>query len=152
MSTIKFTNFQSDRVTNQPGPYELYSDISLDLKILNESRDLKASYDEAAVKNSVVNILNTRPGENFLLPDFGLNVGNYLFTQISEFNGSQLGSDIVASITKYEPRVSVLDVSVGVNIDAQQYTVSILLYIPTIGRKVSFNPVFTRDGLYFIKD
>lgn len=152
MSTIKFNKLQSSRASRAPGGYILYNDIDLDFQIQSNSRDLKPSFDEQAVKNSVINILNTRPGENFLYPDFGLNISKYLFTQISEFNGQVLGDNIVASITKYEPRVKVLSVDVAVNIDEQQYTVTLVLYIPTIGKRITFSPVFTDDGSLYIRD
>jgi len=146
---IKFTNLESIRSLTSPGPYEMYVDIPLDFKINPTTKDIAVSYDEVAVRNAVMNILNTRPGENFLFPDFGLDVSRELFTQVSNFNGQMLGESIQRSITKYEPRVSVQRVSVGVDEDRQQYDVTLVLAIPTIGQRVSFNPVFTSDGVYF---
>lgn len=149
MSAIILKNLETPRATKLPSESLLYSDIALDFKINTNTKDLTPAFDDAAVRNSVFNILNTRPGENFLFPDFGLAADKYLFEPVSEFNGQLLGDEVVRAITKYEPRVTVQSVRVGVNIDLQQYTVTIVLLIPTISKQITFNPIFTRDGLYF---
>ena len=150
MSAIILKNLETPRSAKRPSESLLYADIMLDLEINANTKDLTPAFDDRAIRNSVHNILNTRPGENFLVPDFGLAADKYLFEQITDFNGELLGDEIVRAITKYEPRVTVESVQVGVNIDAQQYTVTIILLIPTIRERISFNPIFTRDGLYFI--
>lgn len=150
MTAITFNNLKSLRKEKISNQAELYTDISLDLKIDENTKDLTPSFDEVAVKNAIQNILSTKPGENFLYPTFGLNISKHLFEPISEFNAEILGEEVVNSITKFEPRVTVLNVGVGVNIDEQRYSVTIVLYIPSIGRRVSFNPIFTNDGMYFL--
>ena len=152
MAAIVLTNLKSARSEQEISPSELYTDISLDFKINQQTKDLEPSYDEEAIKNYVSNILNTYPGENLLFPDLGLNISKSLFEPISKFNGELLGESVVRSIKKYEPRVTVQNVFVQTNIDEQQYTVTIVVVIPTLGKRVSFNSIFTRDGIYFIKD
>ena len=149
MSAIILRNLETPRKSTLPSESLLFSDIALDFKLDKNTKDLTPAFDDYAVRNSIHNILNTYPSENFLVPDFGFNAGKYLFEQITEFNGELLGDEIVRAITKYEPRVTVESVEVGVNIDQQQYTVTILLFIPTIRQRITFNPIFTRDGLYF---
>jgi len=149
MAAIILNNIKTPRSRKLPSESLLYSDIGLDFKISENTKDLTPAFDDKAIRNSVHNILNTKPSENFLVPDFGLNAEKYLFDPVSQFTGELLGDDIVRSITKYEPRVRVENVRVGVNIDLQQYEVEITLYIPTIREIITYNPIFTRDGTYF---
>jgi phage baseplate assembly protein W len=150
MAAITFKNLENPRKLFKPSQAELYTDISLDFGINENTKDLKVSLDTRAIVNSVYNLLTTRPGQNFLFPRYGLDVSRHLFESISEFNGQILGEEIVNTIQRFEPRVSVLNANVGVNIDKQEYNITLMLYIPSLGTQISFNPIFTSDGAYYL--
>ena len=110
MSAIVFNNLKSSRSSIRANRSKLYTDLSLDLEVdPNSNNDILVSFDEAAIKNSIFNILNTRKMQNFLDPEFGNSFHRYLFNPISSAIGSALGDDIEELITKYEPRVKVAE-------------------------------------------
>ena len=67
-----------------------YADLHLDLELNSHmsdktvganknAQDLKLSYDENAIYNSIKNIFNTKKGQKILAPTFGLDLEQYLF-------------------------------------------------------------------------
>ena len=109
MPSITFTGLQKVQITSNN---YTYSDLHLDLS--NPiSKDITSDFDESAVRNSILNLFNTVPGQNLLNPEYGLNLLQYLFEPINETSGRQIGNDIVAGINTYEPRVLVKNVEIG---------------------------------------
>ena len=61
-----------------------YSDLELDMTLSNtqsypaestlKRKDVVADYDLGAIKNSIVNLFTTIPGEKLLNPEYGLNL------------------------------------------------------------------------------
>lgn len=151
MSAIVFNRLNTSRKSIKPNRSELYTDVALDMSIdPNSLNDIIASYDIQAISNSVSNILSTRLGDNFLVPDFGARFDKYLFEIISKANGQELGREIETALTKYEPRIQVSNITVQVQTDLQQYTVYISVFVPSLGQTLSFNPIFTKDGTYYL--
>ena len=75
MASINFNVFKKPEVTTNK---YLYSDLHLDFtNPINN--DVKADYDMSAIKNSVVTLFNTLPGQNLLNPEYGLNLMQYIF-------------------------------------------------------------------------
>ena len=54
----------------------------------------------------------TTPGEKFFQPDFGSRVSKLLFENVDDITASQIQEEIEFSISNYEPRVSLVNVSV----------------------------------------
>ncbi len=118
----------------------LYKDLSLDLSFEEvvspgystaiRGGDIKPSYDIAAIKNSLQNLFNTLPGQRFLFPEYGLDLYQFLFTQITEFNGQILGDKVFNSIKQYEPRVIPRKVNVILDPDNNQYLLNIIISVP----------------------
>lgn len=139
--SIKIGNLQkiSDRVS--PGKY-LFQDLHLDIKkngnfskTLNEElsqNDIAVDYNELAIKNSLRNLFNTRPGQRFLFPLYGLDMYQYLFEAITETNARLIGQNIVRSIRQYEPRVQVLKCVVDMKPDDNMYEITLILSIPAL--------------------
>lgn len=119
-----------------------YRDIHMDLEEqtnvgsnlynIKTKIDLKVSEDEAAIINSIKNIFTTTPGEKILKPDFGLNLTQWLFRQLDEFTAREIGEAIVTGIERYEPRVTVKNVNVDVDYEKNQYTIQLVLTIPSL--------------------
>jgi phage baseplate assembly protein W len=120
----------------------LYKDLALDLTLTNQSTpgfplpvpgtDIKASFDLGAIKNSLQNLFNTKPGQRFLFPEYGLNLDQFLFQPITEANGNVLGNKIFTTINSSEPRVRVSNVQVFLDPDNNQYLINILLDVPSL--------------------
>jgi phage baseplate assembly protein W len=125
----------------------LYKDLGFDIdqtqisapgfKIPVPGSDINASFDIAAIRNSLQNLFSTSPGQRFLYPEYGLDLKQFLFSPISEANGSILGNKIFATINNWEPRVSVQNVEVLIDPDNNQYVISIYINIPVLKREVT---------------
>lgn len=117
-----------------------YSDLHLDLTtqqlITNESakvsqqRDITVDYDLGAIRNSIVNLFLTSPGDKILNPLFGMDLRDYLFMPTSVTVAQLIKDTIVNNITVWEPRVSLTSVDVIPDFDNQQYTINMYIGIP----------------------
>jgi phage baseplate assembly protein W len=120
-----------------------YADVSLDIELNSylpnntvgaekNKQDLKVDYDEAAIYQSVKNIFNTKKGQKILAPDFGLDIEQFLFEQISKENADIIGNTILEELGSYEPRITVERVNVTALPNEHQYTLNISIIIPTL--------------------
>lgn len=137
-----------------------YSDLKLDLQFdytrnnellkNKEIKDSVNSLDFDAIRNSIFNLFTTIPGQKILNPAYGLSLAQYLFEGVSQNNGYLIAQEIVEGINKYEPRVYVNNVDVVVNVDQQQYEITLTITIPRITNQ-SFRLVGTlsNSGFYF---
>ena len=121
----KKTNYSTPDLTKQvQNPLPVYTDLHLDLitaksiglgdKAVN-STDILVDNDTQAIKNSIKNIFTTRKGQKILSPEFGSSLEQYLFEAVSELGANAIGNDIYNAISKYEPRVTVVQVYVQPN-------------------------------------
>lgn len=137
-----------------------YSDITLDLEFdytrnnellkNKEIKDSVNSLDYDAIRNSIYNLFTTIPGQKLLNPVYGLNLAQYLFEPVSQNNGYLIGQEIVEGINKFEPRVTVNNVDVVVNVDKQEYIITLTITVPRIINS-SFRLIGTlsNSGFYF---
>lgn len=105
-----------------------------------ETNDLQVDYDLKAITNSLKNLFNTRPGQRFLFPKYGLDLNQFLFEPITNVNAQDIGERIVRSVEEFEPRVSVTNCRVIPKYDDNQYDISLTMLFPI------FNTVYTLDG------
>ena len=161
-----------------------YTDIHLDIaeqlytnngNKLPHGKDIKVSYDEEAIKNSLINIFNTVPGERFLIPEFGSNLKAYLFQPVTKFTADAIGESVLDSITRWEPRVIVDYVNVigkptGTSITKDlgnfspaiqkylktpvqddEYIVNVIVVIPELKKKTDLEGILTAGGFSEIR-
>ena len=129
----------------------LYKDLALDISQTTldapgfnlpvPGSDIKASFDLAAIKNSLQNLFSTKPGQRFLFPKYGLNLDRFLFSPITEPNANIIGNTIFSTINIYEPRVSVKNVQVLLDPDNNQYLINIIIEIPTLNLTTNIETV-----------
>jgi len=157
MATIKLTNLDAGS-----GDLEyLYKDVKLDFEqddILTDSlfrgatsKDIMDSLDEAAIKNSLINLFTTFPGQKLLSPNYGLSISQFLFWPLDHDTAEQIGDMIVSGIKIYEPRVSIVNVNVNVNFDHEQYEITLILRIPQLSNStVRFDGILQQPGFSFL--
>mgnify|MGYP003970871643 CR=1 FL=1 len=153
MPTIKL-----DNLTTVDNPAEfLFKDLSLDLEenaILTTTlyrdktvTDIKASVDEGAIKNSLVNLFTTMPGQKLLNPDYGLSINQFLFLPLTEDTAEEIGHRILKGIETYEPRVTVKNINVNLDVDQSQYQIYLTLTIPALSNStVKFTGILQQPG------
>lgn len=127
----------------------IYKDLRLDFEIQGEynsvfeqkldKNDVKVSYDELAIRNSLRNLFNTKRGQRFLFPLYGLDFYEFLFEPCTEYNGQTLGERIVTAIRTFEPRVKVNKVTVIAEPELNTYFVDIIVQMPELNTTATFN-------------
>lgn len=147
MASITFNGFKKAEITTNK---YLYSDLRLDIANPVE-RDLKASYDEDAIKGSLLTLFNTVPGQNLLNPEYGLNLIQFLFQPASNTVGRSIGERILKNVTLYEPRVKVQNIDVEVNTDEQIYTVTLSMLIPSLNKQIKIVGTLDRAGFTLLR-
>jgi len=130
--------FRSTKIKNQrSGDVKtpvLYRDVSL---------GIDGTYDESldktglmAVMSALNNIFLTKRGSRILDPSFGVDMEQFIHSQINERNAEFLEDEIRSGV-EIEPRVSLIDVIVFVNKPESQYEATIVFTVPSI----SYSPV-----------
>jgi len=157
---IKLTRLEQTAqqyAANQPS---VFVDLHLDYQVQQifntslgypiEGNDLRVDYDESAIKNSLINLFNTKKGQRFLFPAYGLDLHQYLFEAITKSNAQTIGTNIVNSIETYEPRVKVLNVNVSPDEEANLYDITIALRIPVFNTTTTLNTLLDVKTKSFI--
>jgi phage baseplate assembly protein W len=135
-----------------------YSDLKLDLAFdytrnnellkQKEIRDIVNSYDYDAIKNSIISIFTTIPGQKILNPFFGLNLVQYLFEPVNEITAKNIAADIEYGINTFEPRITLRNIEVAYSEERQIYNILLLFTLPQINNK-SFELVGTLSNSGF---
>lgn len=136
----------------------VYVDINLDLDAANinndfgrsqkKPRNLKLDYNEQAIRNSLMSIINTTPGELHLTPDFGIlpKIKAFLFNPLNEDQARLLGETIHDAFIFYEPRIRVLKMSCVPDYEQEAYDVKMVLRFPKFSREIEINGKLTPLG------
>lgn len=90
---------------------------------------LSRQEDERLIKNDILQLLMTVPGERVMRPDFGVNLRNFTFEQLTSNELTGLESEIETQITIQEPRVTVESINMSRDDDNNQLTITIIVYI-----------------------
>jgi phage baseplate assembly protein W len=130
--------------------FEKSSNFSTSLNRKIEGNDVKIDFDESAIRNSLRNLFNTKPGQRFLFPLYGLDLYQFLFEAVSEFNGQLIGEKIVTSIENFEPRVSVVECNIIAKPDDNEYDITIVVKIPILNSVASINTLLDIKNQSFI--
>ena len=144
--------------SNKPS---VYTDLHLDFSTSDvyntalgyaiKGNDIKADYDENAIKNSLRNLFNTKPGQRFLFPLYGLDLNQFLFEAITPINAQLIGEKIVTSIEKFETRVTVVNVNVVADPENNLYEIDIVVQIPIFNTTTTLNTTLDAKTQSFIQ-
>lgn len=155
---IRLKNLESARDTNKSF---VFKDIKLDFVEKNRSSgqglfqkanksDIDSSIDEGAIRNSIINLFNTRRGEKILNPEYGLGLADLLFEKISEERAEDIGNIILQGLERFEPRVEVINININTDEDAGLYTVTLLLHVHALKETVNLSGDLTSTGFAFV--
>jgi len=93
------------------------------------NQDLIVLKNENAIARSIRNIVFTVPGEKFFQENFGSRISDSLFENIDEISAMGIKDEITESITRFEPRVKLIDVKTFPNYDSNTFDVVIVYEI-----------------------
>jgi phage baseplate assembly protein W len=106
-----------------------FKDISLSFEPHPITKDLQILRNEAAIRRSVRNIVQTIPTEKFFNSLFGSDVRGSLFDFIDYGTASVIRSQILNSINNFEPRVDNLNIEVQPYPDLNSFEVTVVFDI-----------------------
>lgn len=106
-------------------------------------RDVKANYDFDAIEGAIYNMFLFTQGERILRPDFGNSLYQFLYEPITPLTADRLAKEVRSMFTKWEPRVSIIGISVLPDEDNNTYRVIVAYSVPALEDKMP------RGGLKF---
>jgi len=89
-----------------------YFDVSKRGKDLLGTKDIPMLSDAQAVKESIYNILMTRPGTRLMMPNYGIYLERYVFEFVDDLTAMMLKADIELCLNQNEPRISNINIVV----------------------------------------
>ena len=106
-----------------------FKDISLSFEPHPITKDLPVLKNEAAIRRSVRNIVQTIPTEKFFNSLFGSDVRASLFEFVDLGTASVISDQILTSVTNFEPRIENLEVEVQPLPDRNSFNVIVVFDI-----------------------
>lgn len=102
-----------------------YTDIDLSFLPNPVTHDVSVKMDETAIKQSMETLVRTMFFEKPFHPEIGSDVQKLLFEPISPLTEIMLKDGIINTITNWEPRVDLIDVSTEFRHDYNEVTITI---------------------------
>ena len=120
----------------------LYSDVNQSNPFISERVD-----DEDSVQQALYNLLRTRKGERVFHPEYGMDIEYLLFELVTDDVSLGLEVRTKEAITKWEPRVKILSISVTPDPDNNTYELGMYYRIKGLGdRQFQFNDTLTSSA------
>lgn len=88
---------------------------------------LSRQEDERLIKNDILQLLLTIPGERVMRPDYGVNLRNFVFENLVSSDLSLLRSHIIEQLGAYEPRVNVTSIDLVPDYDRNGLQIKIVV-------------------------
>jgi phage baseplate assembly protein W len=120
-----------------------YSDIDFAFS-LAANGDVAVKYDENAIKQSVRNLVLTANYERLFHPEIGCQVHNQLFENFTPITEYVIRQTVYDVLTKFEPRILLLDVDVIDDSDNNGIRISITFRFTNDPRPVTVVTFLTR--------
>jgi phage baseplate assembly protein W len=122
----------------------VYKDIDLSLAKNTTTNDIFKKTDAAAVKQAIMNLIQTGRFEKPFRPSFGANIANQLFELSVDETAIDLENQIKTSIERYEPRAKVRQLTVISNTDRNTMSVFLEFQVLNTSEIVSFETSLSR--------
>ena len=106
-----------------------FKDISASFQINPLNRDLIQLKNANAIARAIRNLIMTVPGERPFNPVLGSQVTSLLFENLDKLTASSIKSEIINTLTNFEPRIRLNEVIVKAQPDNNQFDVQIQYYI-----------------------
>ena len=137
----------------------IYKDIDLNVNVgivrgdnaasPENLKDLNTSVNFEAIKNSLINLITTFPGQKILNPEFGMNFGDLLFLPVSKARATVIGETINNTFVGFEPRIQITSIEVIADIELQEYELNIIINIPEFNNNpLKLKGKLNKSGFY----
>lgn len=135
---------KADRFTPLDAKNQVYSDFLTNLNPHPVSGDVVRFVNEQAVIRSIKNLLSTNKGERLYQPNIGSNINKLLFEPMGDSTAIEISTLIRETITTFEPRAKVLQVTSIPQYEANRYVINITILVINKPEPVNFNVTLTR--------
>jgi len=115
---------------------ETYKDLDFTFKQNPNTNDVGIKKDNAAIIQSVLNILRTNHGERPFNYNFGANLRAYLFENMTRITAANISTSVNTALANYEPRLEVLNTNIQVAAGENEVNITVT------GRVKSSNEIF----------
>ena len=122
----------------------LYADFKKNLAISPISKDLALIKDDEAVKQSIKNLVLTYPGERLMQPFIGGGIRALLFENITPAVLNLIENLVKSTISTYEPRADIINVSASSKYDDNTVNVVVNFYIRNTNEPIKLDLILTR--------
>lgn len=102
-----------------------FKDLKVNFKPHPITSDLQVVKDDAAIKQAIVNLLLTVPGERPFQPQLGSKLSRLLFEPLDFAIAALIKNEINDTIRKYEKRVKVVSLFVEPNFEDNAFDVNL---------------------------
>lgn len=86
---------------------------------------LSRQEDDRLIKNDLLQLLLTVPGERVNRPNFGVNLRNFVFEDSTPQSLAILAREVRTAVTNQEPRINILDLQIISDPDTNQIKISL---------------------------
>lgn len=124
---------------------KIYSDIDFTFTKKPVTGDIALSYDQQSVIRSIRNLLLTNHYERPFNPDLGSNMNALLFEPISSLTSTQLEATIRTTISNYEPRALLKNITVQSLPARNAYNVSITFFLENATQATTISVILERN-------
>ena len=107
-------------------------DIAIPIEINQNNYDIKANFDLNAIKESLHNIFQWFKGERILNPEFGNPLIEYIYEPINNKTAQQISVALKNSITTWDGRIVIKQLSVEADPDSNQYNIILYYDVPIL--------------------
>lgn len=122
----------------------LYQDFSLNFAPVPGNKDISVVQNEAAIIQSLKNLIMTQPYERLHQERIFSNVYSSLFDLATPITGMMIKNSIIEVAKNFEPRAIILNVDVQSKRDLNAFLVSITFMAKTSQKQVTFDQILSR--------
>jgi phage baseplate assembly protein W len=114
---------------------------------VNAKGGLSYSSGATRIQDAIWIVLSTALGERIMRPNFGAGVTDYVFQSNSEVVQTQLAAAVSAALTKWEPRIELVNLTVQQGTEPSQVLASIDYRIRTTNELFNLvYPLYVQEG------
>lgn len=116
-----------------------FSDLDLNFIAHPVKKDINRLTNEAAIVNSIKNLILTNHYEKPFQPDIGSNVRRLLFENMDGITATSIEKEIQQTISNYEPRVNISAINVSADVENNGFTVYMEFFVANNTSPITIN-------------
>jgi len=130
---------RADYITQATRTIETYSDFTDNFTKNPVTNQLVLLKNQDSIKQGLMNLILTNPGERLFNPYYGSGVTGSLFENFTPFTVEDITSNIINSARSFEPRVTIQNLQIIATDDDDAMSVTITFSIVNIAAPVTMN-------------